>query len=1030
MRGGIKVKRLLPFLISLLITTPVFGQTMNILVPDQTTGLSVRVGDDANNAMRVNMVATVTIPVTVATLPLPTGAATEASLSGLLTTQQSALTTLQVIDDLVLPESATHVSGESGVVVLGVRNDAGTTLATDGQRIPLSVDSSGAVRVTGGGGGTQYTEGDTDATITGTAILWETGGNALATVTAGAPLPVTCATCSGTGVQHIDDAAFTPATDDIVPLGGMLDDTTPDVVNEGDAGVVRMSANRNLYSTIRDAAGNERGLNVNAAGNIGIDVAQVLGATHSATNPVIVRQTDGTAVLTHATLDLDTGGGTVSRVSTGIAAAASGGPVAIEGTTANGLEVDVTRVSGTVTVDTELPSSASLADNTANPTVPSVASFLMCFDGTTWDRCLQSLATEATHDGALTVASTVGSILMGRASDVEPTNVTANDDAVVAWFLPSGASVNTLVDAAGDSITDGPNNAVRVNVVAGGAAGGTSSTFGSAFPGTGTAAGFSDGTNMQPGNVSDLDTGAGTVYTQNIRIVRAAAGGPTAMINQAPMSLSIPVVIASDQTAVPVSATNLSTNVAQVGGTTTVTAGVSGLLAVGGAAAHDAAVSGNPVLIAGSSSAAAPTSVSADGEAVSAWFLRNGAQATQSTFSGTLASVNNGTVDGGTLRVTIASNSTGQIAITGAALTSLQLIDDTVLAIGSTTSGQVGGLIMGAVTTAAPTYTTAQTHPLSLATDGSLRVAGSVSCSNCSGSGASDVDDSSFTIATDSVAPAGFLLDDTTPDSVDEGDVGLARMSANRVQYQMIRDAAGNERGANVNASNELLVNAVVSSFPDNEPINLAQIAGATTLTGNGATGTGSIRVTIADDNSLINGFGNRPEDGASATGQTLTVMGSVRADVAASSSGTNGDYSWVHTDALGQVWTRQLDPCTGVAKTTIPIDIVTATTTELTAALAGASNHYYVCSLNLVTAGANNVALVDDDTDNCASVTSGLAGGVTAAEGWNFAANGGLTQGNGGSTIMKTNGTNRVLCLVTSAAVQLSGTITVAAAP
>lgn len=43
----------------------------------------------------------------------------------------------------------------------------------------------------------------------------------------------------------------------------------------------------------------------------------------------------------------------------------------------------------------------------------------------------------------------------------------------------------------------------------------------------------------------------------------------------------------------------------------------------------------------------------------------------------------------------------------------------------STTSGQSGALVQGAVTTAAPTYTTAQTSPLSLTTVGSLRIDGS-----------------------------------------------------------------------------------------------------------------------------------------------------------------------------------------------------------------------------------------------------------------------------------------------------------------
>jgi len=44
---------------------------------------------------------------------------------------------------------------------------------------------------------------------------------------------------------------------------------------------------------------------------------------------------------------------------------------------------------------------------------------------------------------------------------------------------------------------------------------------------------------------------------------------------------------------------------------------------------------------------------------------------------------------------------------------------------GSTTSGQSGVLVQGAVTTSAPSYTTGQTDPLSLTTAGALRVDGS-----------------------------------------------------------------------------------------------------------------------------------------------------------------------------------------------------------------------------------------------------------------------------------------------------------------
>lgn len=58
----------------------------------------------------------------------------------------------------------------------------------------------------------------------------------------------------------------------------------------------------------------------------------------------------------------------------------------VGGDATNGLDVDVTRVTGTVTVDSELPAAAALADATANPTVPGVGGFLMGYNGSTWDR--------------------------------------------------------------------------------------------------------------------------------------------------------------------------------------------------------------------------------------------------------------------------------------------------------------------------------------------------------------------------------------------------------------------------------------------------------------------------------------------------------------------------------------------------------------------------------------------------------------------------------------------------------------------
>lgn len=71
-----------------------------------------------------------------------------------------------------------------------------------------------------------------------------------------------------------DDAAFTPATTKVMMAGFEFDDVAPDSVDEGDAGAARMSANRNIYTTIRDAAGNERGANVDANGALAAVVTQ------------------------------------------------------------------------------------------------------------------------------------------------------------------------------------------------------------------------------------------------------------------------------------------------------------------------------------------------------------------------------------------------------------------------------------------------------------------------------------------------------------------------------------------------------------------------------------------------------------------------------------------------------------------------------------------------------------------------------------------------------------------------------------
>ena len=96
----------------------------------------------------------------------------------------------------------------------------------------------------------------------------------------GNPLPSILSANSGVDIGDVDvltmpgtltdDATFTPGSGVVSMLGATFDDTSPDSVNEGDGGALRMSGRRELYIQLRDAAGNERGLNVDASGRIAV----------------------------------------------------------------------------------------------------------------------------------------------------------------------------------------------------------------------------------------------------------------------------------------------------------------------------------------------------------------------------------------------------------------------------------------------------------------------------------------------------------------------------------------------------------------------------------------------------------------------------------------------------------------------------------------------------------------------------------------------------------------------------------------
>ena len=86
-------------------------------------------------------------------------------------------------------------------------------------------------------------------------------------------------------------------------------------------------------------------------------------------------------------------------------------------------------------------------------------------------------------------------------------------------------------------------------------------------------------------------------------------------------------------------------------------------------------------------------------------------------------------------------------------------------------------------------------------TGGKLDVNATVSPENVS------IDDSAFGIASDSVGAIGMLADETSPDSVNEGDIGIPRMTLDRKQLIVLVDSTTDANRLVIDASGRPTVN-------------------------------------------------------------------------------------------------------------------------------------------------------------------------------------------------------------------------------
>jgi len=149
---------------------------------------------------------------------------------------------------------------DTGIVTLAIRDDSLTALTpVDGDYVALRVNSTGALHVTGGGGGTEYAV-DTalGATPTGSLAI-AIRDDALSTLTpvegdaiglrVNSTGALWVAPIAG-AADKLDDQAFTLTTDSVVMIGAIRDDALAALAAaEGDAVPLRVSSTGALHVT-------------------------------------------------------------------------------------------------------------------------------------------------------------------------------------------------------------------------------------------------------------------------------------------------------------------------------------------------------------------------------------------------------------------------------------------------------------------------------------------------------------------------------------------------------------------------------------------------------------------------------------------------------------------------------------------------------------------------------------------------------------------------------------------------------------
>jgi len=352
--------------------------------------------------------------------------------------------------------------------------------------------------------------------------------------------------------------------------------------------------------------------------------------------------------------------------------------------------------------------------------------------------------------------------------------------------------------------------------------------------------------------------------------------------------------------------------------------------------------------------------------------------------------------------------------VDGAALTALQLIDNLPNTLGSTTSGQSGALVLGAVTTSAPTYTTGQSNAVSLQTDGSLRVA----VTNGGSGGTAMADDANFVPGTTSVTPVAGTYR-TSRDTLNDNDAGAIAITERRAVLTAIETPAGDSAMDDTNDAVRVNIVAgaaaggtsmtdgatftpgssaltpIGGTFDDVTPATVTEgDAAACRITENRAL---HVNLRAADGSELaVGGATQYAVDTAANGAEELTMAGFVRVDAPSTLTPADGDRVNARVDALGRQWvngsgvTQPVSDASGSLTVDAPVGTPvfvrlsdgSAAITTLPVSLASVPSHAVTNGGTFVVqengAALTALQLIDNLPNTIGSTTSGQSGALS----------------------------------------------------